>query len=307
MLTNFFSKSKPFNYILVSLYLIGGCIFWLLYNTNFEISVGNISRISGYILGFLFLLFLLNFIIRKNKLTKINTYPILIFSAFLLMYPIVLEEVNVVVSAAFILLSLRRILSLSSDKNTKKKILDASLWISIAAFFYFWSLLFFVVLFVAIINKASKNYKLFFIPFVGFLAVFTLITVYYLLMEDVLLWFLNSNYQIGFDFSVYKNVKIIIPTVFLLLSLIVSVLNRNFNSLTISLKEKSKFNLLLFSLFVGLSIIIITPQKNGSELIFLFAPLAIFVTYLIETVSKKWVSELLLTLMILLPFVIPFL
>ncbi len=307
MLTSFFGKSKPFNFILVSTYLILGYFSYLFFKGIIDFSIPTILQISLFTLTYLFLLFLLNFINKKNKLTKNNTYSIVLFSTFLVIFPSVFVEYSMVLSNVFLLLALRRILSLPSKINTKKKILDASLWISIASLFNFWSILFFAVLFIAVFQKATKNFKYILIPFVGFLSVFTLTTVYYLFVNNSFIWFLELNTTIGFDFSEYKSPQLTISIIFITIVFLVSMIQKRLKSAMIPLKEKLKNRLLFFTLLIGILIIVISPIKNGSEFIFLFAPLSIFATYYIETVKKRWISEAILWVAVLLPVLIYFL
>jgi len=307
MLTSFFGKSKPFNFIVVSVYLISGYFFYLLFKGNIEISIPFLLQIPLSLLTYLFFVFLLNFINKKNKLTKNNTYSILFFSTFFIMFPSVFKESNLVLSNVFLLLALRRIISLPSEINTEKKILDASLWISIAALFNFWSILFFAVLFLTIFERASKNYKYILIPFVGIFTVFTLTTVYYLLVNDSFLWFLELKTYIGFDFSEYKSPQLIVPILFVTTIFLASIIQKILYKKKIPLKEKLKNRILFYTLLIGIILILISPIKNGSEFIFLFVPLSIFATSYIETTKKLWISETVLWTTVLLPFLIYFL
>ena len=220
------------------------------------------------------------------------------------MFPSVFKESSMFFSNVFLLLALRRILSLPSEKNTEKKILDASIWIAIATLFNFWSVLFLVVLFVAIFQQITNNYKYILIPFVGITAVFTLTTVYYLLVNDSFLWFLNMKTTIGFDFSEYKSPQLLIPIIFLTFTVLLSIVFKLLNTKNTPLKEKSKFNILFFMLLIGILVIVVSPSKNGSEFIFLFAPTSIFIANYLESIKKVWVSETILWVTVLLPFLI---
>jgi len=205
------------------------------------------------------------------------------------------------------LLALRRILSISSQKNIEKKILDASIWITIAALFYFWSILFFIILFIAIIQLTSTNYKLVFIPFVGFTSVIMLTSVYHTMVNNDIWSFLEYKDQISFDFSPYYSLKIIIPSIFILLSGIFTFV---YKSITISktpLKEKSTHWILFFFLLIGIILIVLKNNKNGSELLFLLVPISIFTANFIESIDKKWISELFLWFAFILPFALIFL
>ena len=87
------------------------------------------------------------FIVTKNNLTYNNGYAALYFCLFIGLIPSCLEENSILVSNLFILLSFRRIMSLKTNSNIKKKLLDASMWICLAAIFEPWAILFFLVLF----------------------------------------------------------------------------------------------------------------------------------------------------------------
>jgi hypothetical protein len=304
MLTSFFSNSKPFHFIVVSLLLFAGCFFYIIQDLNEATNFANIPMLLIQNTIFLLIFLLLSFIIKKNRLTQTNTYALFLFCCFIITIPLLFKDSNPAFSFFFILLALRRILSISSKKNSKKKILDASIWIAIAVLFYFWSILFFIILFIAIIQLASKNYKLVFIPFVGFTSIFILTTVYHIMVNDSFWWFLEFKNQISFDFSPYYSLKTIISSVFILVLGIVGFIYKTINMSNTPLKEKSKYWILLFSLLIGLILIVLTNNKNGSELIFLLAPISIFTANFIETISKKWISELFLWLAFVFPFVI---
>jgi hypothetical protein len=298
MLTSFFSNSRPFHFIVVSLLLFAGCFFNIIYDLNEATNYDSIVQLLTQNTIFFLLFLLLSFIIKKNRLTQSNSYALFLFSCFILTIPLLFKELNPAFSFFFLLLALRRILSISSKKNSEKKILDASIWISIAALFYFWSILFFIILFIAIIQLASKNYKFVFIPFVGFTSIF--------IANDSFWWFLEYKEQISFDFTPYYSLKTIISSIYILALGIFGVIYKSINISNTPLKEKSKYWILLFSLLIGLILIVLTNHKNGSELMFLLVPISIFIANFIETNSKKWISELFLWLVFAFPFVIFF-
>ena len=121
MLTNFFSNSKPFHFILISLLLFVGYTFH-----NFQISSFDNDFIWLIQLTFKFglyiiLMLIFGFIIKKNNLTQINSYALFIFICLLLLTPNVFQNSKPILSTVFILLALRRILSFNSKKKHSKK------------------------------------------------------------------------------------------------------------------------------------------------------------------------------------------
>ena len=52
------------------------------------------------------------------------------------------------------------------------------------------------------------------------------------------------------------------------------------------------------------AIAVITPNKNGSEMLFLFAPLSVIIMNYIETITDNWFKNSFLALLIIAPIVL---
>lgn len=307
MLTSFFEKSKPIHFVLASLFIVLGSFFWKVYFEVLEIKTQNFWQLLLINSLLVFTIFLLDFIINKNFLTQKNSYAILVYVCFLLMFPSIFFNLKIVITHLLLLLSFRRILSLSSQKNSEKKVLDTALFISLASLFYFWSIFFFLVLFVALFQKTIKTYKLFFIPFVGFFTIMVLASVYNLLTKDQFIWEHLQPKEIGLHFLEYNQLYLLIPISLILALIIWSFLH--FKSLFISIKpnKKPSQRILLLALFILLIMVLLVPKKTGAEFIYIMAPTAILVTNLLETLKEKWFKEVLLWLLVLMPVIIIFL
>ncbi len=189
MLTSFFGKSNPVNYLILGVFIIIGYLLGGLSGSETELTpLGILEQVFFVSVGLLSIM-LLDFIVQKNALTRNNTYAILFFGCFMAMIPTVFLNADVLLANFFLLLAVRRIISLKNDKNSEKKILDASLWITVASFFYFYSLLFFVPLWLAIVQKPNSSYKQMLVPFAGFFAAIIINVAYHLLVFDSFLWF----------------------------------------------------------------------------------------------------------------------
>jgi len=306
MLTNFFSNSKPFHFILISLLLFVGYTFH-----NFQISSFDNDFIWLIQLTFKFglyiiLMLIFGFIIKKNNLTQINSYALFIFICLLLLTPNVFQNSKPILSTVFILLALRRILSFNSKKNIQKKILDASLWIGIATFFYFWSILFLLVLYAALIQLASKNFKLFLIPIIGMFVVFIICIIYFLYIDNNMYWYTDYKNFTSFDFSSYKLLKNFFSLFVILSTIVISLVFKLLNFKKTPLKKKSKYWIIIFTLITGIIIVILTGQKNGVELIFTIVPISILFSNFIEALQRKWVSEMMLWFILIAPIFLLF-
>jgi hypothetical protein len=301
MLTSFFGKSNPINFVVLTVGLVLGFVLGAL---RLSESVLSFSTIGHYILLLLlsiFSMFLLDFMIRKNDLTKQNTFGVFFYSCFLVMLPIVFLKTAIIIANVFILLALRRMLSLYSEKNTEKKIIDAAIWITLASFFYFYSLLFFIVLFVAIVRKSHTTYKHMLIPLAGFTAVFLLVTAYYFITTDSFAWFYEWKPAIAMDFSAYNAMKVVLPLSVIATLLVWTSTFRMFKLSSVPKKERPNYLFMLVVAFVSIAVALASPEKSGAEMLFVFAPTAIISANYLEQLNEFWFKEVLLWLVLLLP------
>ncbi len=317
MLTSFFGKSNPINYLILGAFIVVGYLLGAISGSSIVITPFLVLDHGFFIILSVLIMLLLDFIIRKNHLTKNNTFAILFFTCFLVMLPVIFLQHKILLANAFLLLALRRIMSLRSDKNSSKKILDASIWITVASLFYFWSLLFFIPLFIAVFQKPNTNYKQILIPFTGFVAVLIINTAYQLLANDSLFWFADWQETISFDFSKYNSASILVPITVILVFFIWAGVYRFLKLSAIPLKERPNYLLLLYVSITAMFVALAGPEKTGAEIVFVLAPIAIIATNYIENfeteryvekdVAEFWFKEIMLWLVVVLPFVFLFL
>lgn len=301
MLTSFFGKSHPINFIVLAFLLLVGYIFGGIAGTETFLTLPSLLQYVFYFIVLFFSLLLLDFIVKKNKLTLSNSYAIVVFTCFLVMFPAIFTSHDIIIAHLFIILAFRRMLSLNNDLNSEKKILDASIWLTVASFFYFWSLLFFIALFIAILRGTAANYKKILIPFAGFFATFILATTYHFLINDSFAWFFKWFTPTSFNFSAYHSGKILLPVSFLCALLIWTAVDRITQLGAISRKENPNTILLLVLAAISIFVSLLSPVKNGAEAVFVFFPTAIIASKYIERISEIWFKELLLWMLLLLP------
>ncbi len=297
MLTSFFSKSKPINYILLSIAIVMGYFFSLIMAQEVTLDPGSLAVHGASVFLMVFAVLLLDFIIRKNNVTKNNTFAILLFVLFTLLVPQVYASPRFILANIFVLLATRRMLSLTTEKNTEKKIFDATMYITLASFCYGWAILFFIVLYPAIINKTTPTIKYLCIPVVGFLGITTLGVSYQLLVEDSYTWLYEWFPGKDFDISGYTTTALLIPTMLLLALLLFMGGARIMSLPSLPKKEKPSAVTMLLIAVISVGIVLANSSKNGSELLFLFAPIATVTSNYIEAgvgKERRVFNELLL-------------
>ncbi|MCB0383045.1 MAG: hypothetical protein KDD05_07035 [Psychroserpens sp.] len=303
MISSFFSQSKPINFVVVSVMLL--ITFSITKYTSLDIEL-NVFSITKQLLFFgvcLFSVFVFDFLVNKNNLTKKNSYKILLFVLFIAVLPETLLNSKTLIANLFILFALRRIISLRSKKEVKKKLFDGAFWISIASLFYFWSVLFFVLIIAALVVYAITDVKNWLIPVLGVLTVAIIGASIMIAMHIDYYTFFNELVDISFDFSPLNSKRIIIGSTILLSFGVWSLFYyiKNLKSKTKS--SRPSFTLIVIAAIIAITIVIVSPVKNGSEFIFLFAPLAIIMTNYLEVISEKWFKESLLWVLILTPVI----
>ena len=306
MLTSFFRKSGPLNFLLVGLYILLFACLWYFLENKGSLDLYEIGKISLSVLLWIFSIFLLDFIIRKNGLTQINGYALLFFGVLICFFPAILLNVPLLGANVCLLFALRRIFSLHSMKNTERKILDAALWIAIATFLYSPSILMVVALLWAIVMMPTTKLRYLFIPVAGFIAVLLLVTAYYLLKEDSFLWITDHFGIPSWNFSAYGTLAFILGIAFVLGSLVWALFFKIGTLSKIPKKERPRHLLVIYVLLVSVAITITSNTKDTSELVFMIAPTAIIMANYLEHNSEKWFKEILLWGFIVYPFVLFF-
>ena len=298
MITSVFRKSTPLNFSLVVIFML---VFFSIYQFQ------DLSWLNSSLLllkkGILFCtilasVFITNFIIKKNGLSKDSSYTILFYWLFMLFFPSVLDNLNLLLSNFFVLLALRRLISLQSLKASKEKIFDASLWIFLAALFHFWSIIFIFLVFISIIFHVSRDYRNWILPFIAFFIAGILFLLFATVFKlDVIAYVIDSvqinlnidyftnNYQNG-ALSIYATIAL-----FFLVSLFITLSNRP-QILHTSFKKIIAF------FFIGAIVFVVSANKSNDLLLFTVAPLAMMATSHIEIPQEKLKQEIVLVVLI---------
>lgn len=298
MITSVFKKSTPLNFSLVVILML---VFFLLYqfqDLSWTNSLLLVSKKGMLFCVLLATVFITNFVAKKNGLSKDSSFTIFFSLLFFLFFPSALDNLNLLLSNLFILLALRRLISLQSMKASKEKIFDASLWVFLATLFHFWSIIFIVLVFISIIFHVSRDYRNWILPFIAFFIVGILFMIYATVFDLDVLEYIKKSVQINFEIDYFTNnyqngALSIYATValFFVVSLFATFSNRP------QLLHTS-FKKIIASFFIGVVIFLISANKSNDLLVFTFAPLAIMATSHIEIPQEKLNQELVMYVLI---------
>lgn len=300
MITSIFSKSKPINYIIVMVVLVIAFALHFFY----EVKDGNYTIISFIALSIgLFYVFITDFVISKNDLTKRNSYGIMLLALFFVIFPEVFGNINIMVANLLVLFALRRLFSLHTKRDLTKKFFDAVFWIALSALFYTWAVLYLFVVFIALGYYWQNEGKYIAVSLLGVVTVFILLVLYNIVFKDQYLSQTNFDFSYGFDFSDYNSLseitKLTVVVALYLWSLIFYLKNTSEKNKTL----RPIHTLIILASFIAIIIAVLAPEKNGNEIVFFMLPFSIIVANYIETVDKLWFKEMLVVLLILVPII----
>jgi len=307
MLASFFKKSKPINFLLVGIFM---ALFFFTINfldPNSDFTWLFLLEKIGFFLVYLFLMLLINFIVKRNQVTKKNTFTIYLFAVFTVLFLPILRAEEELVASLFILLALRRIVSMRSGLELKRKIFDASFWIAIAYLFYPESFVFILLPFIGILLYATEDFKNWLIPFFSIICVFILKTSFNLLFFDIFYNPLALLKEPSLSFTSYRELAILIPLSVLLTFTIWSLFNYFKILQKAARKARTTIYLVIATWVISIFTVLLAHQKTGAELLFFILPICIVGASYFEQKGEKLFKEILLVSLLVLTLILPFL
>jgi hypothetical protein len=299
MITSVFKKSTPLNYSLVVILILVFFFLFQIQDSPWTISYFLVFQKMSLLCFIFASFFLINFIVKKNGLSKDNGYAIFFYLLFLLFFPTIFNNSNVIYANFFILLALRRLISLQSLKASKEKIFDASFWIIVASLFQFWCILFLILVFISIVFHVSRDYRNWVLPFLALFAVSIIFLTVSLIFNIDVVEFFQQRALVDFKIDYFKNnyengaLSIYVAVaLFFVTSMLMTLSNRP-QIVHISYKK------IVACFFIAVVIFIISPNKSNDLLLFSIAPLTIMAASHVEYIQQKLNNEIVFYVLIL--------
>ncbi|KFF07408.1 DUF6427 family protein [Flavobacterium reichenbachii] len=299
MITSVFKKSTPLNYSLVVILIL---VFFFLSQFQETAWEGSNFLLFQKVSSLCFILasfFMINFIVKKNGLSKDNGYAIFFYLLFIMFFPSIFNNLNVIYANFFILLALRRLISLQSLKASKEKIFDASFWIFVASLFQFWCVLFLILVFISIIFHVSRDYRNWILPFIALLAVAVVfLMTSFIFHIDAVEFFQKRavvDFRIDYFKNNYENGALSIYTavaLFFVFSMLTTLSNR-------PQLVHASYKKIVAYFFIAVFVYVLSPDKSNDILFFSIAPLTIMAASHVEYMQQKLNNEIVFYVLIL--------
>jgi len=304
MISSIFEKTKPINFIIVLVFLF--IFYWSVQFYLLDYTFTDIEIVPSIVVLtiLLFSVFVVDFVVKRNKLTGSNSYAILFFTLLFVVFPETLRDSNAVFTSFFLLLAMRRLLSIKSLKNIKLKIFDAGLWICISSVFYEWAILYLVLVFAAIYIYDPKNIRNWLVLLsVGFSFFMILYGILVLIDETSFMkthYDFAINYDAIFPIKWWSSLKL---SLYALLNMVLAF------STFIYLGKAGMgkviiMRLIALSFIIGLVVNFLVISDNKSAILITFFPSVVFIVNYLESIKKPKFLELILIASILVPVLV---
>ena len=299
MMTSFFDKTKPINYVVVLSLVVLVYVAMVIATPNGQITI---SIATAKMTGLLFLVltfFVINPTLKADKLADIHSYALLCYGLFVVSFIKVFYDIEIVLSNFLILLSIDKTLALKFEKNTTNKIFEASCFVFASSLFVDWTLLFLAPIYFAVNTYSRGQLRNWLMPIASFVVFLLCILGYMALFDDWNLFSRNYSFQLiqRFVFSGYLGVL-----VFLLFGAVVAIMV--FLKLgSRGLGRNLSLRILLLYLVLGVLLIFLTPELGVRAVVYTFFPVAVFTTNYFETIRKKKFKEASLIFIMLLALI----
>lgn len=301
MLANFFGKSNPLNAILISVLFLG------FYFTTFieafvegdhPIQMGSAFLLLGI---FTFFFFCYNFILAKNKLTLNNSYGFLFFVLFFGLFPQTMLDRNEVIFNLIVLFFLRKIYSFRSTKEMYKKIFDSGLWLGILFLIVPTSVLYGVLIFVSLILFQKINVKRILISLIGFISPVFCYFGYCFWYGQTAAFNKLFGWYSDYNFEIYTTRQILIPSMFLGVFVVISIVFKTQKALSISGNDRKYWILVFLNFLVALTCVFIQENHKATALMGLFFPMSVILTNWLEALQNSFYKNLFLVVFLTSP------
>ncbi|WP_273568698.1 hypothetical protein [Maribacter halichondriae] len=304
MISSIFGKTKPINHIIVLTFLF--LLYWIVHffvsdstNTNEQLLLKTLV-----LTVLLFSVFVVNFIVKRNKMTGPNSFAMLFYAMLMLVFPETLADNNAILCSFFLLLATRRLISVRSLKNIKLKIFDATLWVLISSLFYEWALIFFLLVFAAIYIYEPKNIRNWMVPFTGIFAFFVITYCILILANNTSFLLEHYAFDLKFNVSYFldwgNSSKFIIYIFIVLFTTVFSFLKLG----KTGLGKIVTMRLVVLSFILGILLKTLVSTPGADPLMVTFFPAVIFITNYVESIQRANITEVVLIASIFIPFLV---
>lgn len=295
MISSFFNKTRPVNYLTTALLFV----FLTVVNVVVHFAVLH-EPLTWWVLASVLLQFLTiiiaGFTATINKFSDTNTYIIFLLVLFFASFPATLFHTKLLTANILVLLGIRRFLGLKTNNRIKAKIFDTFLFLTLAIFLFKWAALYLVIAYIAILLFQAQDLRNWIIPFVAMALIYVFYIIYQFYIAVACINLPIPKFSFIPKYEEFFNPAFVVPLAYMALIGFWSVLKSLVSYSSKPIHQLKPDWLIILCLLAAVVIIIFTGNANGAEVVFAFFPLAVLIAAVVEKIQIKWLKETVLWL-----------
>lgn len=303
MLANFFGKSKPINYVVITgLFFIyfSICLF---YDYNIDPYFTNITlNYVSFFLLITWIFFFFNFILAKNNLTYDNSYGFLFYVVCLGFLPLSFLNLENLLLGLIILFFFRRVYSLQSPKTIFKKTFDASFWLGVSFILAPYTILFFILLYVAIFIYKRNKIQTLLIPFIGFSIPVFLFFTYCFWFDKVTVFTKLFDFSFSTEIKFLTSSKTLAPFSLVSTLCILSILFKSIRVFSVKNSFQKNWILILVNFVISFLVVLLSKTEGSCAVLLLLFPVSLILTNGFELIKRKFIGSFILIVLLVFSF-----
>jgi len=299
MLARFFQKSEPISFVSLLVLLFFHTNYYRYYIENIDFNFSSSLESFGVFIFFGVLLLLIDFIIYKNHLTAVNYYSLFIFVSLLGLFPEVLNFSKISFANLFILLSIRRLYSLRTQKEILLKLFDSGFYIGISFLLYPISVVFLLLIYVSYFNYIRVFNKSLLLPVLGFITPIFLGFTYFFLTDNIASFKTLTELNINFNKSKFSDLHFLIPLIIIIAFVVFALIKNVGIRQNLDIEGKKSFQLVFINFILALVLVLINNLQIEQSIQFAFLPIVVLLGNFLFFTKRNWLKELLFYLLLL--------
>ncbi|MDB4241384.1 DUF6427 family protein, partial [Polaribacter sp.] len=200
---------------------------------------------------------------------------------------------------------LRKVYSLQTLKEVFKKLFDAGFWLGVMCLMNPFLIVFSLLLFTALIVFKRVRFQTLLIPVIGFLTPIFLFFTYSFWIGELSLLTDKFIFYTTYDFSRYQEASFLAPLGVLSFFLLFAIFMKTGSTFSVNNRFRKSWILLLSHLFISISYLFITFDRDGSELLIAAFPVAVILANGFESIQRNFLKEIGLILFVLIALLGP--
>lgn len=250
-----------------------------------------------------------NFLVRRAEIMDATTFmPAFLYVVLMSLQPNMLMLHPMVIANLFLCLAVYKLMQTYKQDTAYSEIFDASLFISLAAIIYMPSVIYLLLIWIALIIIRPFIWREWIISLIGFSTPWIFVLFYYF-RKDILSEFptdyLHNTLVLTIESS--RKFKMTAANYFqfaiLILTTLLTIVNLLGSFRKSTVRQRNNLLLLLYFSILSVIIFFIAPAYDIVFLSSLSIPFAIFIANYFLSTSKYWVAELLLLLLVISIFI----